>query len=196
MFFLSSLLIQPWRIFFFNIIEWAVTKIKKEKLSTTKPARIYTNEEIDKVDAYLDSLTKASEQQSKDEIAQQQTAAKNDGTRQSTKRRSEPAVTQTSQTNDDSAPFTELLKLSESTGSGTPHLNLYNNSNKHIKFVAVDVHYYKANQQLLKKKTFYFNDISPRSSARLYLPQEKNAASVKYQMGLISTDNGLYYASQ
>jgi hypothetical protein len=100
-------------------------KNKKEKLSTAKPARIYTNEEIDKVEAYLDSLTKASEQQSQDEVAQQQTAAKNDGTRQSTKRRSEPSATQISQTNDDSAPFTELLKLSESTGSGTPHLNLY-----------------------------------------------------------------------
>jgi hypothetical protein len=62
--------------------------------------------------------------------------------------------------------------------------------------VALDVYYYKANQKLLLKKTLYFNDISPNSSARLYLPQEKKAASVKYQIGLISTDNGLFYAKQ
>jgi hypothetical protein len=170
----------------------------QEKISSARPERIYTSEEIDKVDAYLDSFNKASEKQNIEDadIAHQQTAIKSDGTRQNTKRNSDPVTTQISQTDNDSTPFAELLKLSESTGSGTPHLNLYNNSNKYIKFVAVDVHYYKANQQLLKKKTFYFNDIPPKSSARLYLPQEKNAASVKYQMGLISTDNGLYYASQ
>jgi hypothetical protein len=170
-------------------------KIQK-KTPPAKPSRIYTSEEIDKVDIYLDSLNKASEKQNIENDDAQQTAIKSDGIRQSSKRNSDPATTQTSQIDNDSTPFAELLKLSESTGSGTPHLNLYNNSNKYIKFVAVDVHYYKANQQLLKKKTFYFNDISPKSSARLYLPQEKNAASVKYQMGLISTDNGLYYASQ
>lgn len=115
------------------------------------------------------------------------------GTRQSTKRTSEQP---SSNTEKDSSPFTELIKLSESTGSGTPQLNLYNNSNKYIKFVAVDVYYYKANQKLLRKKTLYFNNIDPGSSSRLYLPQQRNAASVKYQMGLISTDNGLYYAKQ
>ena len=92
--------------------------------------------------------------------------------------------------------FAELVKLSESTGSGTPHLSLYNNSNRLIKFVAVDVSYYRANRKLLKKKTLYFNDIPPGSSAKLFVPREKNATSVQYQMGLISTDAGIYYAKQ
>jgi hypothetical protein len=73
---------------------------------------------------------------------------------------------------------------------------LYNNSNKHIKFVAVDAFYYRANKKLLEKKTLYFNNISPMSNAILYVPQEKRAASVRYEMGLISTDGGLYYAKQ
>jgi hypothetical protein len=34
------------------------------------------------------------------------------------------------------------------------------------------------------------------SNAILYVPQEKRAASVRYEMGLISTDGGLYYAKQ
>jgi hypothetical protein len=58
------------------------------------------------------------------------------------------------------------------------------------------VFYYKANKKLPQKKTLYFKDISPKSSAKLFVPQEKNAASVVYQMGLISTDDGLYYAKQ
>jgi hypothetical protein len=34
------------------------------------------------------------------------------------------------------------------------------------------------------------------STATLYVPQEKKAASIRYEMGLISTDEGLYYAKQ
>jgi hypothetical protein len=93
-------------------------------------------------------------------------------------------------------PFAELIKLSESTSSGTPHLSLYNNSNKHINFVAIDVFYYKANKKLLQKKTLYFNNISPLSSSKLFVPRDKKAASMSYQMGLISTEGGLYYAKQ
>jgi hypothetical protein len=170
----------------------------KENITLAKSKRVYTNEEIDKVDVYLDSLKNASKKQTTgdDEYVSEQTTIKNDGTRQSAKRNSTPVTKQTSQTDSDSTPFSELIKLSESTGSSMPYLSLYNNSNKYIKCVAVDAYYYKANQKLLQKKTFYFNDISPKSSVRLYLPQEKNAVSVKYQMGLISTENGLYYASQ
>jgi hypothetical protein len=168
----------------------------KEKLPKAKSTRVYTSDEIDEVDAYLDSLKKASgkEKNNESNVVTQPSVTENNGTRQSTKRTAE-ASAQESKTKD-STPFTELIKLSESTGAGTPHISLYNNSNKFINFVALDVYYYKANQKLLLKKTLYFNDISPNSSARLYLPQEKKAASVKYQIGLISTDNGLFYAKQ
>jgi hypothetical protein len=169
----------------------------KENISVAKPTRVNTNEEIDKVDTYLDSLKTASQKKNRvdDEIVYQPASSQNDGTRQSTKRTAGPQQTN-SQTENDPTPFTELIKLSESTGNGSPHLSLYNNSDKYIKFIAVDVHYYKANRKLLQKKTLYFKDISPKSSARLYLPQEKNAASVNYEIGLISTDSGLYYAKQ
>ena len=169
----------------------------KETTAVVKSTKVYTNEEIDKVDTYLDSLKTASQKKNTvdDEIVYQPAPSQNDGTRQSTKRTTGPQQTN-SQTENDPAPFTELIKLSESTGNGSPHLSLYNNSNKYIKFIAVDVHYYTANRKLLQKKTLYFKDISPKSSARLYLPQEKNAASVNYEIGLISTDSRLYYTKQ
>jgi hypothetical protein len=173
----------------------------KNKTTNSISQNNNTNKKRDKVDAYIDSL-KTLEQNKKTETVEAVTyeppsSTNENGSRQSTRRNDEASVKKTATKKEtEPIPFTELIKLSESTGTGTPHLSLYNNSNKHINFVAIDVFYYKANKKLPQKKTLYFKDISPKSSAKLFVPQEKNAASVVYQMGLISTDDGLYYAKQ
>jgi hypothetical protein len=152
----------------------------------------------DKIDSYIDSLNRVERtKQQQKETVYEPPVARGEDARQSSKRDDEKVTKNATERNATaSAPFEELVKLSESTGSGTPHLTLYNNSNKHIKFVAIDAFYYRANKKLLEKKTLYFNNISAMSTATLYVPQEKKAASVRYEMGLISTDGGLYYAKQ
>lgn len=153
--------------------------------------------ENDGIDSYIDSLKMIEKNESAADADVAYEPSRNENnSRQSTKRSDGPASGKTTVKKDNAVSFAELVKLSESTGSGTPHLSLYNNSNRLIKFVAVDVSYYRANRKLLKKKTLYFNDIPPGSSAKLFVPREKNATSVQYQMGLISTDAGIYYAKQ
>jgi hypothetical protein len=177
-------------------------KTKVNTVAATTPLKIPSikNEDIDKVDNYRDSLKskERTKQQPNEETVYEPAVTKEDGARQNTKRDADVADSKTSQNKNENenVPFSELVKLSESTGSGSPHLSLYNNSNKHINFVAIDISYYKANKKLLQKRTLYFKDIAPKSSAKLFVPQEKNASTVDYQMGLISTDNGLYYAKQ
>jgi len=172
-------------------------KIKVSK-SSSLPSKNYTpTNSPDKIDSYIDSLKVAGEtQQSKDAIIYELTASQPDGSRQKTMREANKSTAENSKNETTATPFAELIKLSESTSSGTPHLSLYNNSNKHINFVAIDVFYYKANKKLLQKKTLYFNNISPLSSSKLFVPRDKKAASMSYQMGLISTEGGLYYAKQ
>ena len=172
-------------------------KIKNSK-GNSVPVKTTPKKELNQVDSYIDSLNAAGEiNPSEKETAYEPSYTKEDGSRQKTKRASEP-ISNTPEENKDqhSIPFEQLVKLSESINGSSPHLTLYNNSNKFIKFVAIDAYYYKANKKLLEKKTFYFNDISAKSSAKLFVPKEKNAASVRYEMGLISTDGGLYYAKQ
>jgi hypothetical protein len=173
-------------------------KTKDKKISPVSKNHIVKNE-YNKVDAYIDSLktiehNKQTEQV--EEVTYESASNNQNGSRQSTKRNDEAVKNTATKKETGTTPFEQLIKLSESTGSGTPHLSLYNNSNKHINFVAIDVYFYKANQKLSQKKTLYFKDIPPHSSAKLFVPQGKKAASVRYEMGLISTDNGLYYAKQ
>ncbi len=104
--------------------------------------------------------------------------------------------TRSASSKESSAAFAQLVQLSESTSSEGAKLTIYNNSDRFLNFVAVDVYYYKANDKLLQRKTLYFHNISPKSSSPLYVPELKRAASVQYQMGLISTDSGLFYAKQ
>ena len=171
-------------------------KVKSNKTNSLPVKTSSPKNKVDKIDSYIDSLNRAERKK------QQQTdygppVARGEDARQSSKRDDEIITKKPAERNATvSAPFEELVKLSESTGSGTPHLTLYNNSNKHIKFVAIDAFYYRANKKLLQKKTLYFNNISAMSTATLYVPEEKKAASVRYEMGLISTDGGLYYAKQ
>lgn len=179
-------------------IKPATKKIKTKTPNQSIKKNTATNE-IEVVDAYLDSL-RSIESKKKlkpvDEIVSEEASTDKNGDRQSTRRDDVSTIKKTISKESETTPFAELIKLSESTGNGTPHLSLYNNSNKHINFVAIDVFYYKANQKLLQKKTLYFNNIAPKSSAKLFVPQQRNAGSVKYEMGLISTDGGLYYAKQ
>jgi hypothetical protein len=172
-------------------------KLKSNKTNSL-PVKTSPKNKLDKIDSYIDSLKRVEiKKQQQKETEYEPPVARVEGARQSSKREDETVTAKPVEKNATvSAPFEELVKLSESTGSGTPHLTLYNNSNKHIKFVAIDAFYYKANKKLLEKKTLYFNNISPMSNAILYVPQEKRAASVRYEMGLISTDGGLYYAKQ
>ena len=117
----------------------------------------------------MDSLNMAEEKsQPSEPIIYEPRVNQQDGTRQKTMRETNESTEKNPKNESISTPFTELIKLSESTGSGAKHLSLYNNSNKHINFVAVDVFYYKANNKLLQKKTLYFNDISPLSSSKLF----------------------------
>lgn len=193
-------------------IEPAIVKLKPDKKGAAKAKKIRPisvsqtirsnapKNEIEKTDSYLDSLRSIENKKKQlpvEDVVYEPSSTTPAGERQRAMRNdASTAKKQIAKKETDAAPITELIKLSESTGSGTPHLSLYNNSNKHINFVAIDVSYYKDNQKLLQKKTLYFKDISPNSSAKLFLPQQKNAASVRYEMGLISTDDGLYYAKQ
>lgn len=144
----------------------------------------------DAIDAYIDSLR--SVEKNKKEINPTEEQTPGDTKPVITKKTNRPSTSQ----EEAAAPFAQLVQLSESVGSEGKKLTIYNNSNRHIKFVAVDVFYYKANEKLLQKKTLYFNNIAPQSSSPLYVPELKRAASIKYQLGLISTDGGLYYAKQ
>jgi hypothetical protein len=176
-------------------------KSQKVKNNKTNPSPVKTSSpknKVDKIDSYIDSLNRAERKKKQQkETGYEPPVASSEGARQSSKRDDEIITKKPAERNATvSAPFEELVKLSESTGNGAPHLTLYNNSNKHIKFVAIDAFYYKANKKLLEKKTLYFNNISAMSTATLYVPEEKKAASVRYEMGLISTDGGLYYAKQ
>jgi hypothetical protein len=173
-------------------------KIKISNPSSIPSKTSLGRTEVNQVDSYIDSLNNAGETNPlQKESAYEPSYTKEDGSRQKTKRDSEK-ISDDSQGNKeaDFAPFEQLVKLSESINGSSPHLTLYNNSNKFIKFVAIDAYYYKANKKLFEKKTLYFNDIAAKSSAKLFVPKEKNAASIRYEMGLISTDGGLYYAKQ
>ena len=173
-------------------------KIKNNKTKPLPVKIISPKNSINKIDSYIDSLNKVErKKQQQKETDYEHPVVIGADTRQSSKRNNENVTNKPTERNATSyIPFEELVKLSESTGSGSPHLTLYNNSNKHIKFVAIDAFYYRANKKLLQKKTLYFNNISAMSTATLYVPLEKKAASVRYEMGLISTEGGLYYAKQ
>lgn len=72
-------------------------------------------------------------------------------------------------------------------------LALRNNSSQVLRTVAIDIFYYK-DERLLDKKTVYFNDVQPGESLRLTAPGNRRASSATYQLGLISSEGGLYVA--
>jgi hypothetical protein len=125
-------------------------KFQKVKSNKTNPLPVKTHSpknKADKTDSYIDSLNAIErKKQQQKETVYEPPVAKSEDARQSSKSENEKVTKKPAERNANlSAPFEELVKLSESTGSGIPHLTLYNNSNKHIKFVAIDAFYYRAN---------------------------------------------------
>lgn len=87
----------------------------------------------------------------------------------------------------------KYLWTGRSKGLSGLDLSLRNNSPQVLKTVAIDVFYYK-DDRLLDKKTVYFNDVQPGESLRLTAPGNRRASSATYQLGLISSEGGLYVA--
>lgn len=81
-------------------------------------------------------------------------------------------------------------------GIGDFQLTVQNNSRQSLKVVAVDVFYFGSNGRQLQKKTMYFSNLSPHRSLSLTAPGHKKATAVQYKLGLVSSDQGLYYAKQ
>lgn len=90
----------------------------------------------------------------------------------------------------------KYLKTARVKGIDGLELVLRNNSSQELRTVAVDVFYYKEGSRLLDKETVYFNNVQPGETLTLTAPGNKKAASATYQLGLISTDGGLYVARQ
>jgi hypothetical protein len=82
-------------------------------------------------------------------------------------------------------------------GFSRMEVTVQNNSNQMLKLVAVDVYYYNSNDKVLEKKTIYFNNIYPGNSLTKSAPGHKRAVSAKYQMGLVTSEEGsIYFAKQ
>ncbi|HEX2532675.1 MAG TPA: hypothetical protein VHK69_03005 [Chitinophagaceae bacterium] len=113
-----------------------------------------------------------------------------------------PPVTAANKPKTSASAIGKQIQLSEkyinSDGRGINGLQLtvYNNSDQFVNVVAVDVSYYRNSDKLLEKKTLYFNNIPPRSRSSLPAPDNRRATTVQYQVGLISTENGLFYVKQ
>jgi hypothetical protein len=86
------------------------------------------------------------------------------------------------------------LKNAKAKGLAGLELTLRNNSSQVIKTVAIDVFYYKEDNRLVDKETVYFNNVQPGESIVQTAPGNRKASSATYQLGLISTGNGLYVA--
>ena len=74
-------------------------------------------------------------------------------------------------------------------------ITVKNNSNQKLRFVAVDVFYYRKDGSLAGKKTLYFNKVAPNSIMTLTAPGNSKADDVIFKMGLMSNEKGeLYYS--
>ncbi|MGZ5190815.1 MAG: hypothetical protein ACXWCZ_07315 [Flavisolibacter sp.] len=73
-------------------------------------------------------------------------------------------------------------------------ITVQNNSNQKLRFVAVDIFYYRKDGSLDSKKTLYFNKVAPNSIMTLIAPGNSKADEVIFKMGLMSNEKGeLYY---
>ena len=73
-------------------------------------------------------------------------------------------------------------------------ITVTNNSNQKLRFVAVDIFYYRNDGSLAGKKTLYFNKVAPNSIMTLTAPGNSKADDVIFKMGLMSNEKGeLYY---
>jgi hypothetical protein len=79
---------------------------------------------------------------------------------------------------------------------GIPDFNISvtNNSDQQLRFVAVDIFYYRKDGSLAGKKTLYFNKVAAHSVMTLTAPGNSKADDVIFKMGLMSNEKGeLYY---
>ncbi|MEI6947067.1 hypothetical protein V9K67_07700 [Paraflavisolibacter sp. H34] len=76
---------------------------------------------------------------------------------------------------------------------GKLQLTVQNGSKLPVEMVAVDIFYYGKDNSLLQKKTVYFNNLQPESSASKWAPKLKKAHSIKSEIALVSSKNGMYY---
>ncbi len=160
----------------------------------------------DKVSTYIDSLKNANSRKTEIVIEEpedliEEPKITSTGERTAKKREENKTnspqskrIEQTSERN--ATSITQQIKLSKSTLNNSNYLTVYNNSNQFINFVAVDVYYYQAGTKLVQKKTLYFNNLAANTNLKLPVPEHKKAESVNYELGLISSDRGLYYAKQ
>ena len=101
-----------------------------------------------------------------------------------------------------SLPLSRLIRIfgndakKDKKGIDDFQLTVQNNSRQDLKVVAVDIFYYGTNGRQLQKKTLYFSNLSPHRSLSLTAPGHKKATAVEYKLGLVSSDQGLYYAKQ
>lgn len=101
-----------------------------------------------------------------------------------------------------SVPLSQLIQIygtdarTDKKGLHDFQLTVQNNSRQSLKVVAVDVLYYGTNGRQLQKKTMYFSNLSPHRSLSLTVPGHPKATAVTYQLGLVSSAQGLYYAKQ
>lgn len=73
-------------------------------------------------------------------------------------------------------------------------ITVKNNSSQKLRFVAVDIFYYRKDGSLAGKKTLYFNKVAPNSIMTLTAPGNSKADDVIFKMGLLSSEKGeLYY---
>jgi hypothetical protein len=78
---------------------------------------------------------------------------------------------------------------------GIPDFNItvQNNSDERLRFVAVDVYYYKKDANLAATKTLYFNKIPAHQDITLVAPGNSKAGDVIFKMVLVSNEKGEVY---
>ncbi|HEY0355326.1 MAG TPA: FxLYD domain-containing protein, partial [Flavisolibacter sp.] len=114
------------------------------------------------------------------------------------KTRSTPAINKP--VNNSTIPLPQLVKIKGrykpvGRGVSASEITLVNNSQENLRVVAVDVVYYKADGTNAGRETIYFKNISPSQSMTLTAPANKKAEEVRYQLGLISSnESGIFYA--
>lgn len=114
------------------------------------------------------------------------------------KTRSTPAINKPD--NNSTIPLPQLVKIKGrykpvGRGVSASEITLMNNSKENLRVVAVDVVYYKADGTNAGRETIYFKNISPSQSMTLTAPANKKAEEVRYQLGLISSnESGIFYA--
>ena len=76
------------------------------------------------------------------------------------------------------------------------NVTINNRSNKLLTLVAVDVLYYKANKELIGKKTLYFSNVKPGAEIKQDVAANNLAVVADCRLGLISNGEAITYNKQ